>query len=148
MAFIRKMVFQRKSNASPINLWNKILGQFKLRVYLQYSRDLRPLNLQLYWWIQAGTWTAFETLAQIRLFFASLNTKSDSRFYSGNFSKGKAFYCAKVSYELLDYNTSLTCIFLYFCRICNSYHLCTKQNGFSVGNYSLKCSHFSRNKSL
>ena len=33
MAFIRKMVFQRKSNASPINLWNKILGQFKLRVF-------------------------------------------------------------------------------------------------------------------
>ena len=31
MAFIRKMVFQRKSNASPINLRNKILGQFKLR---------------------------------------------------------------------------------------------------------------------
>ena len=33
MAFIRKMVFQRKSNASPINLWNKILGQLKLRVF-------------------------------------------------------------------------------------------------------------------
>ena len=31
--FIGKMVFQRKSNASPINLWNKILGQFKLRVF-------------------------------------------------------------------------------------------------------------------
>ena len=26
MAFIRKIVFQRKSNASHINLWNKILG--------------------------------------------------------------------------------------------------------------------------
>ena len=33
MAFIRKMVFQRKSNASTINLWNKILGQLKLRVF-------------------------------------------------------------------------------------------------------------------
>ena len=33
MAFFRKMVFQRKSNASPINLWNKILGQFKLEVF-------------------------------------------------------------------------------------------------------------------
>ena len=33
MAFIGKMVFQRKSNASPINLWNKILGQLKLRVF-------------------------------------------------------------------------------------------------------------------
>ena len=33
MAFIRKMVFQRKSNVSPINLWNKILGQLKLRVF-------------------------------------------------------------------------------------------------------------------
>ena len=37
-------------------LWNKNLGQFKLRVsdnwkHLRYSRDLRPLNLQLYWWI-------------------------------------------------------------------------------------------------
>ena len=26
MAFIRKMVLQRKSNASPVNLWNEILG--------------------------------------------------------------------------------------------------------------------------
>ena len=33
IAFNRKMVSQRKSNASPINLWNKILGQFKLRVF-------------------------------------------------------------------------------------------------------------------
>ena len=32
MASIRKIVFQRKSNASPINLWNNIWGQFKLRV--------------------------------------------------------------------------------------------------------------------
>ena len=37
-------------------LWNNNLGQFKLRVsdnwkHLRYSRDLRPLNLQLYWWI-------------------------------------------------------------------------------------------------
>ena len=48
---------QRKSNASPINLWNKNLGQLKLRVsdnwkHLRFSRDLQPLNLQLYWWIQ------------------------------------------------------------------------------------------------
>ena len=33
MAFITKMVFQRKSNVSPINLLNKILGQLKLRVF-------------------------------------------------------------------------------------------------------------------
>ena len=33
MAFITKMVLQRKSNASAINLWNKIWGQFKLRVF-------------------------------------------------------------------------------------------------------------------
>ena len=33
---------------------------------------------------------AFETLAQIRLFYASLNTKNDSRFDSGNFWKEKA----------------------------------------------------------
>ena len=31
MAAIRKMVFKRKSNAFPINLWNKILRQLKLR---------------------------------------------------------------------------------------------------------------------
>ena len=31
MAFIRKMVFQRKSNAFPINLWNKILVECKLQ---------------------------------------------------------------------------------------------------------------------
>ena len=55
-------------------------------------------------------------LAQVGLFSASLSTKNDSRFHSGNFSKGKAFYCAKVSYELLDYNTStsLACVFVYF----------------------------------
>ena len=33
MAFIRKMVFQRKSNASSINLWSNILGQFKLQAF-------------------------------------------------------------------------------------------------------------------
>ena len=60
MAFIRKMVFQGKCNASPINLWIKILGQFKLRVlynwkHLRYLRDLRPLNWQLCWWIQESS---------------------------------------------------------------------------------------------
>ena len=35
MAFIRKIVFQRNSNASPIDLWNKFFGQFKLRVFIQ-----------------------------------------------------------------------------------------------------------------
>ena len=34
------------------------------------------------------------------------------------FQKEKQFYCAKVSYELLDYNNSLTCVLVYFCRIC------------------------------
>ena len=34
---------------------------------------------------------AFETLAQIRLFSASLNTKNDSRFHSGNFWREKQF---------------------------------------------------------
>ena len=33
MAFIQKVIFQRNSNASPINLWKKILGQFKLQVF-------------------------------------------------------------------------------------------------------------------
>ena len=51
-------------------------------------------------------------LAQVGLFSASLSTKNDSRFHSGNFSKGKAFYCAKLSFELLDYNTSLACVFV------------------------------------
>ena len=66
-------------------------------------------------------------------------------FTVATFQKEKQFYCAKVSYELLDYNTSLACVFVYFCSIFNSYN---EQNGFSVGNYSLKCSHFSWNKSL
>ena len=34
--------------------------------------------------------TAFETLAQIRLFSASLKTKNDSRFHGGNFFKRKS----------------------------------------------------------
>ena len=76
---------------------------------------------------------AFETLAQIRLFYASLNTKNDSRFHSGNF--------VKVSYELIDYIISLTCVFVYSCRICTV--IIYVQNGFSVGSYSLKCSYFS-----
>ena len=33
------------------------------------------------------------------------------------FQKEKQYYYAKVSYELLDYNTSLTCVFIYFWRI-------------------------------
>ena len=61
-------------------------------------------------------------------------------FTVATFQKEKQFYCAKMSYELIDYNTSLTCVFVYFSRICNSYH--DVQNGFSVGSYSLKCSHY------
>ena len=56
-------------------------------------------------------------------------------FTVATFQKEKQFYCAKVSYELLDYNTFLACVFVYFCNIFNSYN---EQNGFSVGNYSLK----------
>ena len=33
----------------------------------------------------------------------------------------------KLQVEILDYNTSLTCVFVYFCRICNCYNLCTKR---------------------
>ena len=62
------------------------------------------------------------------------------------FQKEKQFYCAKVSYELLDYNTSRRCVFVYFYRI--STVIIYVQNGFSVGSYSLKCSYFSWNKSL
>ena len=54
---------------------------------------------------------AFETLAQIRLFYAILNTKMILDFTVATFEKKKQFYCVKVSYELLDYNTSLTCLF-------------------------------------
>ena len=39
-------------------------------------------------------------------------------FTVATFQKEKQFYSAKVTYELLDYNTSLTCVFVYFCRIC------------------------------
>ena len=39
-------------------------------------------------------------------------------FTVATFQKEKQFYCAKVSYELLDYNNSLTCVLVYFCRIC------------------------------
>ena len=64
MAAIRKMVFKRKSNAFPINLWNKILRHSTASFYswkhLRYSHDLRPLNLQLYWW----NWNCGETKTQ------------------------------------------------------------------------------------
>ena len=98
--------------------------------------------------MQARTSTAFETLGQIRLFSASLNTKNDSRFHSGNFSKGKAILLCESELwtswlQQFPYvRTGLLLSYLY------SYHLCTMQNGFSVGNYSLKCSHISWNKSL
>ena len=89
------MVFQRKSNASPINLWNKILGQSKMRVFTtenicgtrviydlwtcscvdEYKREVRQ-HLKLW--------------RKIRPFSASLNTKNEFRFHSGKFSKGKA----------------------------------------------------------
>ena len=50
-----------------------------------------------------------------------------------NFQKEKQFYCAKVCYELLDYNTSLTCVFVYFCRVCNrKYHIMYKTALVSV----------------
>ena len=38
-------------------------------------------------------------------------------FTEVTFQKEKQYYYAKVSYELLDYNTSLTCVFIYFWRI-------------------------------
>ena len=56
-----------------------------------------------------------------------------------NFQKEKQFHCAKVSYELLDYNTSLTYVFVYFCRICNTVIIYV-QNDFSVGSYSIRLS--------
>ena len=148
MAFIRKMVFQRKSNASPINLWNKILGQFKLRVFTKlktftvlawfttFELAVVPMNTS------AKLDSIWNSGAKIGLFSASLNAQNDSRFHSGNFSKGKALYCAKVSYELLAYNTSLACVFV------TAMIIIYVQNGFSVGSYSLNCSYFSWNNSL
>ena len=70
---------------------------------------------------------AFETLAQIRLFSASFNTKNDSRFHSGNFWKEKVILLCES--ELW---TSWLQHFPYV-RICllltylYSYHLCTKR---------------------
>ena len=150
MAFIKKNVFQRKSNASAIKLWNKILGAIQTASFynwkhLRYWRDLRPLNLQLYWWIQARTWTAFETLAQIRLFSASSNTKNDSRFHSGNFSKGKAILlCESELWTSWLQHFPYVRIWLLLSYLYSV--IIYVQNGFSVGNYSLKCSHFSWNK--
>ena len=74
---------------------------------------------------------------------ASLNTrKTILDFTVVNFQKEKQFYCTKVCYELLDYNTSITCVFVYFRR---TYMYKTVN---SVSSYSFKCSHFSWTKSL
>ena len=77
MAFIRKMVFQRKSNASSINLWNNIFGQFKLQVFTTENIYGTRVIYDLWtcsWTDEYKRIQAFETLAQIRLFSASLNT--------------------------------------------------------------------------
>ena len=66
-------------------------------------------------------------LAQIRPLSFSYIPQMILDFTVVTFQKEKQFYYAEVSYELLDYSTSLTYVFVYFCRICNSYHLCTKR---------------------
>ena len=151
MAFIRKMVFQRKSNASPINLWNKILGQSKMRVFTtdnicgtrviydlwtcscvdEYKRELRQ-HLKLW--------------RKIRPFSASLNTKNDFRFHSGKFSKGKAILlCESVLWTSRQTLPLRAYLFTFAVFVAVIIYV---QNGFSVGSYSLKCSHFSWTKSL
>ena len=85
-----------------IKFWGNWNCEFYNWKHLRYSRDLRPLNLQLCWWIHRNT-----------------SENLDSTWNSGavvNFQKETQFYCTKVCYELLDYNTSLTCVFVYFCR--------------------------------
>jgi hypothetical protein len=50
MDSVVKMVFRRKSKASSIILWNKILGQFKLRVLTTeniYSTRLQFMTFEL-----------------------------------------------------------------------------------------------------
>ena len=115
MTVIRKMVFKRKNNASPINLSNEFLSNWNCEFW-----QLKTFTV-LAWFttselavvlMNTSENLVLETLAQIRPFSASLNTRNDFRFQSSKFSKGKAFYCAKVCYELLDYNTSLTCVFV------------------------------------
>ena len=53
-AFSEKRWFYNLQREKKKKKKGKNLGQFKLRVsnnwkHLRYSRDLRPLNLQLYW---------------------------------------------------------------------------------------------------
>ena len=89
--FIGKMVFQRKSNASPINLWNKILGQFKLRVFTTeniYSTWFTTFELAVVLMNTSenldSIWNSGVNSPLFRQF------KHQKWFHSGNFSKGKA----------------------------------------------------------
>ena len=112
MAFIRKIVFQRKSNASPINLWNKILGQFKLRVFTteniygtRVTYDLliwscidkkkRELRQHLKLWRKFAPFPPVKT-PKIILDFTVVIVQ-----------KERQFYCAKVGYKLLEYKWTL-----------------------------------------
>ena len=70
---------------------------------------------------------AFETLAQIRLFYASLNTKNDSRFHTGNFWQEKAILlCESELWTswLQHFPYVHICLLLSYLY---SYHLCTKR---------------------
>ena len=119
MAFVLQMLFQRKSNPSSFNLWNKILGQFKRQV-------LRTENIN-------GTCVKFTTF-ELAVVMTNTRVKLDSSLNSSriwSFStssktkqtiidfivaiirKEQHFYCAKLSCKHLD-NTSRTCVFVYF----------------------------------
>ena len=147
--FIGKMVFQRKSNASPINLWNKILGQFKLRVFTteniystrviydlwtcgcidEYKRELRQhLKLWLKFASFPPVWTP-KMISQWQLF------KRESNFTLRKRAMNFLTTTLPLRAYLFTFNIFVTVII-------------NLQNGFSVGNYSLKCSYFSWNKSL
>ena len=73
MAFVLQMLFQRKSNPSSFNLWNKILGQFKRQV-------LRTENIN-------GTCVKFTTF-ELAVVMTNTRVKLDR---SCNFTNNAAF---------------------------------------------------------
>ena len=70
MAFVLQMLFQRKSNPSSFNLWNKILGQFKRQV-------LRTENIN-------GTCVKFTTF-ELAVVMTNTRVKLDSSLNSSEF---------------------------------------------------------------
>ena len=145
------MVSQRKSNASPINLWNKILGQFKLRVFTteniygsrviydvwtcscidEYKRELRQ-HLKL--WRKFASFPPVQTPKMILDFTVII------------FQKEKHFIVRKRAMNFLTTTLPLRAYLFTFNVFVTV--VIYVQNGFSVGSYSLKCFYFSWNKSF